>query len=397
MGNKLFLTFNAGSSTIKIGVYEHLNAAIKQVAFVRVNLHEHPISLEIQKGLETRQILLKARLTEGLHEVINELFGFFESELLLDKLYAVGHRVVHGGDLFLGPVILDQKKMAALEGLIPLAPLHQPQALFIIRAIESLRPYLKQTASFDTAFHQTQASAVRHYAIPEELFHAGIKRYGFHGLSYQYIQSYLSEAFPGLANSKVIIAHLGSGASLCAMDHGMSQDSSMGFSTLSGVPMETRCGDIDASAVLYLAKEKGMGIEQIAHLLYQESGLLGLSGESGNTRDLLMSNTPGAHLALDVFILRIAGEIGRMISTLNGLDALVFTGGIGENQAEIRSRICAKLSWLGIELDSTLNDQTPISHQIVSSKESKVKTLVIPTNEEDIIAKQLINILHDRK
>jgi len=393
MTNKMFLTFNAGSSTIKIGIYHLTKGQSTQTAFARVNLHETPITLDIVKDFQSSQVKLNSLLTEDLHGVMDEVLTYFETHLLFDNLLAVGHRVVHGGDIFSGPIVINQTAITALEKLIPLAPLHQPQALFIIKAIARLRPNLKQTASFDTAFHQTQSSVIRHYAIPEALFEEGIKRFGFHGLSYQYIQSYLTQSFPALANGKVIVAHLGSGASLCAMDEGLSRDCSMGFSTSGGVPMETRCGDFDTGAILYLAHEKGLSTQQIEHLLYKESGLLGISGISGDPRKLLISDQLSAKLALEIFTLRCAGEIGRMMVTLGGLETLVFTGGIGEHQPEIRTQICQRLSWLGINVDLDFNTQSITKARVISASKSKIKVLVIPTNEEDVIAKQLVSTL----
>ena len=393
MTSKMFLTFNAGSSTIKIGVYRLMNDRFTQVAFARVNLHEAPITLDIVKDFQPSQVKLQSPLTEDLHEVVEEVLAYFETHLQFDNLLAVGHRVVHGGDLYSGPIVIDQTAIKALEQLIPLAPLHQPQALFIIRAIAHLRPNLKQTASFDTAFHQTQSNVIRHYAIPKTLFEEGIKRFGFHGLSYQYIQSYLTQSFSALAKGKVVVAHLGSGASLCAMDQGFSRDCSMGFSTLGGVPMETRCGDFDTGAILYLSHEKGLSTQQIEHLLYKESGLLGISGISGDPRKLLISDQPSAKLAIEMFTLRCAGEIGRMMVTLGGLETLIFTGGIGEHLPEIRAQICQRLSWLDVDIDLDLNSKPTNEARAINSLKSKIKLLVIPTNEEDVIAKQLVNTL----
>ena len=393
MDSKTFLTFNVGSSTIKIGIYRLANAKLSKDAFAKVDLLQTPITLDIHKEGRDTQVLLKAPLAAGLSGVVEEVLGYLESRLVFNHLIAVGHRIVHGGDLFVKPVVLGQAEITSLETLIPLAPLHQPQALLIVRAIERLRPHLIQTASFDTAFHQTQSNVVRHYAIPQAWFDEGIKRFGFHGLSYQYIHSRLHDGFPALENGKVIIAHLGSGASLCAIHEGQSRDSSMGFSTLGGVPMATRCGDLDVGAALYLLHEKGLSTQKLEHMLYKESGLLGVSGLSGNVKELLVMDDPGAHLAIELFTLRIAGEIGRMASTLNGLQSLVFTGGIGEHQAEIRSKICARLSWLGVDLNEQLNNNNTTQEKMISSTNSKITVLVVPTNEEAVIAKDLVGLL----
>lgn len=392
----MFLTFNAGSSTIKIGIYQLISGIASRQAFAKIDLHQTPIVLEIKKDHSSSRVLLKAPLTEDLHGVIEEVLGYFDSHLVFNHLIAVGHRVAHGGDVFSGPIILGRPEIQALERLIPLAPLHQAQALFIASAISGLRPNLTQTASFDTAFHRTQSDLVRHYAIPQSLFDEGIKRYGFHGLSYHYISSHLKEAFPAISHKKVIVAHLGSGASLCAIHHGKSQDCSMGFSTLSGIPMSTRCGDLDPGVLLFLVQQRGWSAEKIQRLLYKESGLLGVSGISGDTKELIVCNQASAKLAIDLFALRIAGEIARMASSLKGLDTLVFTGGIGEHQPEIRSKICENLSWMGVELDESLNHSTMGQEEVISLPTSAIDLLVIPTDEEAVIANDLISTLQTR-
>jgi acetate kinase len=274
--------------------------------------------------------------------------------------------------------------------LTALAPLHQPQALRLIRAVQHLRPTLAQTASFDTAFHSTQSDLVRRFALPRALHDQGIKRYGFHGLSYAFIAAELGRRVPKIAAGKVIVAHLGSGASLCALDGGESRDCSMGFSTLDGIPMATRCGALDPGVLLHLLGPKGRTLRNLEDMLYHRSGLLGVSGISADTRDLLKDERPEAREAIDLFTLRIAGEIGRMTATLGGLDGIVFTAGIGEHQPEIRAAICERLRWLGVALDGKANTT---NEPIISTSASSVATFVIATDEEQTIANEALSVL----
>ena len=292
-------------------------------------------------------------MTEDLHGVIDETFARLADHFDMTAARAACHRVVHGGDRFTRAIILDATAIDAVDALTPLAPLHQPQALRFIRALKHLEPHLAQTASFDTAFHATQDDLVRRFAIPRTLHDEGIKRYGFHGLSYKFIAGELRRKAPRVA--KVVVAHLGSGASLCALDDGVSRDCSMGFSTLDGIPMATRPGWLDPGVILHLAGQRKQSFKEIEDLLYHRSGLLGVSGISADTRDLLKDGRPEARQAIDLFTLRIAGEIGRMAATLGGLDAIVFTAGIGEHQPEIRAGVAKRLSWLGFAIDEKAN------------------------------------------
>jgi len=306
---------------------------------------------------------------------------------------AVGHRVVHGGPGYTSPVAVDDAVLAALEGLVPLAPLHQPQNLAPIRAIRERFPGIQNVACFDTAFHRTHGEVADRYALPEPLYREGVRRYGLHGLSYEFIARTLPRVAPEIAGGAVVVAHLGSGASMCAMRGGRSIDSTMGFSALDGLPMGTRCGQLDPGVLLYLLR-KGNGVEALERLLYHDSGLLGLSGFSNDVRDLLASGDPGARLALDYFVYRAGREIASLAGALGGIDALVFTAGIGENSPEMRARICARLEWLGIRLDTDANRH---GGPRISNPQSPVSAWVIPTDEERMIAEHTLQISRSRK
>jgi acetate kinase len=391
MSTPLLLTFNPGSSTIKIGLFSVVAGEAMRIAQGMIDFRHPPLQLHLTNGSKTGEVPLKAVVTEDLHEVLDETLGWFATHFPLDDLVSVGHRVVHGGDRFSGPVAIDDNTLAAITELVPLAPLHQPQSVRLIRAIRHLRPHLVQSASFDTAFHRTQTDLVRRFAIPRELFDEGVKRYGFHGLSYQFVIGQLTHQFPQLARGRVVAAHLGSGASLCAFESGKSCDTSMGFSTLDGIPMATRCGALDAGVVLYLLEQQGLSIREVEKMLSEKSGLLGVSGISADSRELQASHRPEAREALALFVFRTAGEIARLATSLGGLDSLVFTAGIGEHQPEIRSAICERLAWLGVELDRQSNDGNA---RVISSARSQVTVLVLPTDEEQIIANETVSVLH---
>jgi acetate kinase len=301
-----------------------------------------------------------------------------------EPLLAVGHRVVHGGADYAQPVRVDAAVFAALEKLIPLAPLHQPHNLAAIRALRETLPLVPQIACFDTAFHRTHAQLADVYALPWAYYEAGVRRYGFHGLSYEYIAATLPQIAPAIANGRVIVAHLGSGASLCALQAGKSVDSTMGFSPLDGIPMGTRPGAIDPGVLLYLVGQRNMTPAALEQLLYKESGLLALSGISNDMRQLLESQAPRARLAIDYFVYYVAKAIGALTAVLGGLDALVFTAGIGENSPEIRARIVQACAWLGVTLDVDANQR---GGDCISGEGSAVAAWVVPTNEELMIAR----------
>jgi acetate kinase len=296
----------------------------------------------------------------------------------------VGHRVVHGGVQFTGPTVVTPQVIAELKRLIPLAPLHQPHNLAAIEAVLERSPDVPQVACFDTSFHRSQSEVAELVPLPDEICRKGVQRYGFHGLSYEYIASVLPQAAPEIARGRVVVAHLGSGASLCALKDRKSIDCTFGFTALDGLCMGTRPGALDPGVVLYLFQNLGLSPKEVETILYKKSGLLGISGISNDMRELLGSSDPRARLALDYFVYRATKEIGAMAAALGGVDGLVFTAGIGENSAEIRQRICQSSAWLGIELDVEANRR---KGPRISTPGSRVSTWVIPTNEELMIAR----------
>ncbi len=306
------------------------------------------------------------------------------------SLAAAGHRVVHGGTKFNSPVVIDDTVMRDLEALIPLAPLHQPHNLAAIRSLAAAHPQLAQVACFDTAFHAGQADVATRFALPREFHESGVRRYGFHGLSYDYIARALVEQAPDLAAGRVVVAHLGNGASLCAVHNGKSVDSTMGFTALEGLPMGTRCGSIDAGVLLFLMAQ-GMSHEALQHLLYDRSGLLGTSGGiSSDMRDLLGSDRPEAAQAVDLFVYRVAREIAAMAACMGGLDGIVFTGGIGIHAAAVRDGVCRRCMWLGIELDPVANER---GTGRITTPGSRASAWVVPTDEEQMIAAHTVETL----
>lgn len=387
---KTLLTFNAGSSTVKIGLFALHSGAPVRIARGVIDFRHDPLTLQMNEGEQRIEAALDARPDADLSGVLSETVAVLGRHFDLREVAAVGHRVVHGGDRFAGPVRLDGESIAAIEALTVLAPLHQPQSLRLIRAIGNVLPDLPQVASFDTAFHRTNDALVRRFAIPRTLHDRGIKRYGFHGLSYKYIAGELARLAPEKAGGRVVVAHLGSGASLCGLDKGISRDTSMGFSTLDGIPMATRCGALDPGALLHLLGQEGLALREMEDLLYHESGLLGVSGISADSRDLLESDAPEAKEAIDLFTLRITGEVARLAATLGGLDAIVFTAGVGENQPAVRAGVCERLGWLGLDLDPVANAANAM---LISTAESRTTGFVIPTDEEQVIAEETISLL----
>jgi acetate kinase len=303
---------------------------------------------------------------------------------------AVGHRVVHGGPVYERPVLIDDDVLSQLERFAPLAPLHQPNNLAPIRAIRERFPSLPQVACFDTAFHRGHTPAANYYAIPQHLYNDGVRRYGFHGLSYEYIASRLEQIAPAIARSRVIVAHLGSGASMCALAAGRSVESTMGFTALDGLPMGTRPGQIDPGVLLYLLIDKGMSPTAVQKFLYSECGLKGLSGISNDVRDLQSSEQPGARLAMEHFVYRIGLNAGMLAAALGGLDAFVFTAGIGERSSIVRARVAERIAWLGADLDPAANEA---GVTVISRQQSRVAVLVVPTDEELMIARHTLVLL----
>jgi acetate kinase len=309
------------------------------------------------------------------------------------ELAAVGHRVVHGGPDYDRPVVINKDVLKRLEQFSSLAPLHQPNNLAPIRTLLARRPELLQVACFDTAFHRSHGPLADHYAIPEKFYREGVRRYGFHGLSYEYIAGRLPEFGPGIAKGRVIVAHLGSGASMCALANGRSVESTMGFTALDGLPMGTRPGQIDPGVILYLIAQRGMSAKDVEDLLYRQSGLKGLSGVSNDMRELEASASPAAALAIDYFVYRIALNAGMLAAALNGLDAFIFTAGIGENSASIRARVAEKLVWLGVDFDAAANKS---GDPLISKPHSKVAVYAIGTDEEFMIARHTVSFLSQR-
>lgn len=329
-----------------------------------------------------------SRLRHG--QAIEFLFNWGRGALGPHRLVAAGHRVAHGGRKFTRPVLVDAGVIKELEAFVPLAPLHQPHNLGAIQAVAERAPDLPQVACFDTAFHRGQPAVAQAFGLPRRFADEGVLRYGFHGLSYEYIASVLPNIAPQLATGKTVVAHLGSGASMCAMQAGASVATTMAFTPLEGLLMGTRCGTLDPGVLLYLLDQHGLDARDIERLLYQQSGLLGVSGISNDLRVLLASSDAAAAEAIDLFVYRIIRELGSLAAALGGLDALVFTGGIGENAVPIRARVCRDAAWLGLELDAYANDA---GGPCITQSSSRVTAWVIPTNEELMIARHTRNMV----
>jgi acetate kinase len=375
------MTVNAGSSSVKFGIYRLAEGAPEALCKAIIDRADTAYVQVRARGLTSDQPLGDPAFDSALPNLMKIL----AATAGIPGIDAVAHRIVHGGDHFSGAARVDDDVLSTITSLVPLAPLHQPQSLTILAALRRLYPDLPQVACFDTAFHQTQPDQARRFAIPRPFHDAGIKRYGFHGLSYDYISGELQHRDPELALGRVVAAHLGSGASLCALKSGSSLDCSMGFSTLDGIPMATRCGRLDPGVVLHLLKECGMSLNAVEHMLYHRSGLQGLSGVSGDMRDLLASPHVEAWQAVLSFSQSVAREAAALTAMLRGVDGIVFTAGIGERMPQIRSLICGQLDWLGIELDPDANSANAFC---ISRPGSQVKVLVLPTDEELVIARQ---------
>jgi acetate kinase len=380
------LVLNAGSSSIKFSLFADRGGQPEfRLGGLLEGIYTSPaFSAKDAKGANLGARKWEAGTRLGHDGGIAHLIEFLQGYRGEYRLVAVGHRVVHGGTDFAQPVRLDAQILAKLEKLIPLAPLHQPHNLAPIRIIAQSTPQLPQVACFDTGFHRAQPELAQTFALPPEITDRGVRRYGFHGLSYEYIAS----ALPGIdarsGAGRVVVAHLGNGASMCAMHDGKSVASTMGFTAVDGLPMGTRCGNMDPGVMLYLMDELKMDARAIEKLIYQKSGLLGVSGISSDMRTLLASTEPRAKLAVDLFVYRIGRELGSLAAALGGLDALVFTGGIGERSAAIRERVCRGAGWLGVELDPAANEA---GGPRISKVGSRTPAWAIPTNEELMIAR----------
>jgi acetate kinase len=379
------LVLNAGSSSLKFCVYQPQGApwpVVSRGQIEGIGTAPHLI-VKDAGGTKLADEKLDPSVRDG-RAAIDVLAGWLRSKYQGGRIVGVGHRVVHGGPRFSGPTVVTKEVLAELKELTPLAPLHQPHNLAPIETIFERMPDVPQVACFDTAFHRGHAPVATVVPLPRDLRKGGVERYGFHGLSYEYIASVLPEVAPEIANGRVIVAHLGSGASLCALRARKSVDTTMSFTAADGLCMGTRPGALDPGIVLYLFQALGLSVKQVEDVIYKKSGLLGISGISNDMRDLLGRSEPDARLAVDYFVYRAAKEIGALAATVGGLDALVFTAGIGENSAEIRKRISEASAWLGIELDDAANAG---KGPRISKPGSRVSVWVIPTNEELMIAR----------
>jgi acetate kinase len=386
------LVVNAGSSSIKFQAFgvEGSGALHRLLKGQMDGIGTRPRL--VAKASDGSSLVDKAYGADQIRDVpaaISAVAGWLR-ETQSFNLVAVGHRVVHGGPKYNQPVVVDHVVLANLERYVSLAPLHQPNNLAPIRTLLLRRPELPQVACFDTAFHRGHSAVADHYAIPQRFYVEGVRRYGFHGLSYEYVAERLREVAPAVANGRVIVAHLGSGASMCALMNGRSVESTMGFTALDGIPMGTRPGQIDPGVVLYLLSERGMDAEAVQDLLYRDSGLKGLSGISNDMRDLESSPDPAAALAVEYFVYRIGLNAGMLAAALGGLDAFVFTAGIGENSVTIRTRIAETLAWLGVALDENAN---AAQEALISQPHGKVAVYVVPTDEELMIARHTLALL----
>lgn len=386
------LVLNAGSSSIKFSLFLEQASALDLVLRGQIEgIYTKPkftASNASGKRIGAHEWHEGAKL--GHAGAVDYLIGFLKEHADGHRLAAVGHRVVHGGLEFSEPTLATSAALAQLDKLIPLAPLHQPHNLAPIRVIAAHQPELPQVACFDTAFHRAQPPLAQAFALPAAITDRGVRRYGFHGLSYEYIASALPRFDARAAAGRAVVAHLGNGASMCAIKAGRSMASTMGFTAVDGLPMGTRCGAIDPGVMLYLMDEMKMDARAIEKLIYQQSGLLGVSGISSDMRALLASAEPRAQLAVDLFVYRIGRELGSLAAALGGLDALVFTGGIGEHAAQIRERVCRDAGWLGIALDAAANT----AHgPRISTPDSGTSAWVIPTNEELMIAQHTLRVV----
>ena len=390
------LVVNAGSSSVKFQVF-----AIEGTDDLTLQIKGQVDGIGTQPRLRARgpgRVELVDRRFEreqvpDVSAALQASGAWLREQYAIDPI-AVGHRVVHGGPKYDRPVLVDAAVLPNLEQYVSLAPLHQPNNLAPIRSILARSPGLPQVACFDTAFHRGHGALADHYALPERFYAKGVRRYGFHGLSYEYIAQRLPEVAPDIAGGRVIVAHLGSGASMCALAGGRSVESTMGFTALDGLPMGTRPGQLDPGAVLFLIDQMGMSSAELQRLFYQECGLKGLSGISNDVRELEGSSDPRAAFALDYFVYRVGLYAGMLAAALGGLDAFVFTAGIGENSVALRARIAEKLAWLGVALDPEANSAHAL---LISPRASRVALYVVPTDEELMIARHTLALLAGRR
>lgn len=391
---KAILVLNAGSSSLKFALYP-INgelAATPSISGQIEGIGARPVLKA--KGPDgtriTEAVKVAGEHSEQHRDALTHLFGWLAANNPALDVVAAGHRVVHGGERYSAPMLLNPALLSELDAFVPLAPLHQPHNLRAVRALAELMPDVPQIACFDTAFHRTQAPVAQAFALPRALSAEGIKRYGFHGLSYDYVARQLPDVIGERAHGAVVIAHLGNGASMAALRDRKSVASTMGFTAVEGLMMGTRTGSLDPGVMLYLMEQKGMDAKALTSLLYKESGLLGVSGISQDMRELLASDAPEAAEAVDLFCYRIARELGSLAAAAGGLDALVFTGGIGEHAAPVREKVAAMSAWLGIKLDATANAENRVR---IEAPDSRVAVAVVPTNEERMIARYTMELL----
>ncbi|SFU74774.1 acetate kinase [Nitrosomonas eutropha] len=388
--NETILVLNAGSSSIKYALYRTIYESISIICRGKIEIGSNTSS-QFQVRDSRGELLWQQHLHVPHHEsAIEVILQWLETQTDKQWPTVAGHRVVHGGILFDQPVIINEQVITQLFQLVPLAPLHQLDSLVGIETLKRLKPDLPQVACFDTSFHRTMPDEERIYALPGHLTDQGIQRYGFHGLSYEYIAHILHDHLGDRAAGRIVVAHLGNGASLCALRQGKSIATTMGFTPLEGLPMGTRCGNLDPAVLLYLMREQQMNHDMLTDLLYRHAGLLGVSGISADMRTLLASDAPRAKHAVDLFIWQVCRQLGAMIAVLEGIDGLIFTAGIGEHAPQIRARICGHLKWLSIKLDESANQANAIR---ISTAESHIPVLVLPTDEESIIAHHTLRLI----
>ena len=386
---KAILILNAGSSSLKFALYP-LNGELASLPAISGQVEgigaTPELSTRTADGTKSTELVITSsdQLERQHRDALNHLFRWLARNNPDLDIVAAGHRVVHGGERYSAPVELTPAVLAELEHFVPLAPLHQPHNLRAVHAVASLMPDIRQVGCFDTAFHRTQPALAQAYALPRAITAEGVKRYGFHGLSYDYVARSLPDVVGERANGAVVICHLGNGSSACALRDRKSVASTMGFTAVEGLMMGTRTGSLDPGVMLYLMEQKGMDAKALTRLLYKESGLLGVSGISHDMRTLLASDAPEAREAVDLYCYRIARELGSLAAAAGGLDALVFTGGIGEHAALVREKVAAQSAWLGVHIDATANAADAAR---IDSQQSRVAVAVVPTNEELMIAR----------
>lgn len=403
------LTINAGSSSLKCALYHNEQTQLQLLFRLEVKeIHTEPqLSVkDHRQQLRDQQSLTPSCEQDDHTYALQQVLNWLRQHCPDDLITCISHRIVHGGRVFTQAVQLTPKHLQQLRELIPLAPLHQPFNLKLIDACQEMLPQVPQIACFDTMFHQTQPEVATRFALPEHWYQAGVQRYGFHGLSYEYIaqtlteltitetnavpeKSAVTEAPSAGQDDRVIVAHLGAGASLCALRGGKSQATTMGFTALDGLPMATRCGNLDPGVILYLQQQAGLSVAEVEKLLYKDSGWLGVSGISANMSELLESDSPQADIAIELFCYRTALEIASLATTIQGLDQLVFTAGVGEHCPRIRARIAEHCQWLGVSIDASAN-LAPPAGGLISATDAKIQVRVIATNEELMLARHAL-------